>query len=114
MRRVLFRAAVAALFALASAAGAIAQEALGDIMWRFRDKPEEGVHRLVFAVEELGVDVNGAVRTATPASRRCVRLGGRSSPGSLFDWARSRVAPETEAGRCLSAPRSTAYRKIRS
>ena len=62
MRRILFRAAVAALLALASAAGAIAQEALGDIMWRFRDNPEEGVPRLVFAVEELGVDVNGGVR----------------------------------------------------
>ena len=68
-------------------AGAIAQEALGDIMWRFRDKPEEGVHRLVFAVEELGVDVNGAVRDGdsgvTPLckarraefARELVRLG---------------------------------------
>ena len=62
MRGAILRVAVAALFALASTVGAVAQDALGDIMWRFRDNPEEGVRRLAFAVEELRMDVNDGVR----------------------------------------------------
>ena len=87
MRGTIVRVAAAALFALASTVGAAAQDALGDIMWRFRDNPEEGVRRLAFAVEELGMDVNGGVQDGdsgtTPLcksrraefARELVRLG---------------------------------------
>ena len=87
MRQTVFRVAVAALFALASTAGAVAENPLTTILWEFAHSPEEGVHRLAYAVEELGWDVNGEVRVGdfrlTPLclarraefARELVRLG---------------------------------------
>lgn len=71
--------------------------------------------KTVFAVEELGVDVNGGVPDGdSGVTPLCKARRAEFAREAYSDWARSRVAPETEAGRCLSAPRSTAYLKIRS